>query len=154
MTNQIAIAEDLDGDHLTPLFEVLTPVELSAGEVSRMRNRLLSSLKQPVASMRTTPNTVHANDGEWEFFAPLITMKVLRRDEKTMTALLKFLPNAVAPSHHHILEEECFILEGEIYMGDILLRTGDYQSSYIGTDHPAAHTQTGCLMLLRTHATT
>lgn len=49
--------------------------------------------------------------------------------------LVRFAPGAGVPDHHHAAHEDCLMLEGEMFLGDILLRPGDYQLAPAGGGH-------------------
>lgn len=40
---------------------------------------------------------------------------------------VRFAAGASVPDHGHALNEDCLMLQGEMFFGDILLRAGDYQ---------------------------
>jgi quercetin dioxygenase-like cupin family protein len=49
--------------------------------------------------------------------------------------LVRFAPGAGVPDHRHAVHEDCLMLEGEMFLGDILLRAGDYQLAPAGGGH-------------------
>jgi hypothetical protein len=55
------------------------------------------------------------------------------RDVTSM--LVRFAPGAGVPDHRHAVHEDCLMLEGEMFLGDILLRPGDYQLAPAGGGH-------------------
>jgi hypothetical protein len=52
---------------------------------------------------------------------------------------------ASVPDHGHALNEDCLVLEGEMFLGDILLRTGDYQLAPAGGSHFNENSDVGVL---------
>ncbi len=94
--------------------------------------------------------TLRAEEGTWAEFVPGVWNKLLDRDPETgsKTYLLRCLPNAVIPRHRHARDERLLVLEGEISLGDLPLRAGDFHVAGGGTDHPPAHTREGCLILI------
>jgi len=65
-----------------------------------------------------------------------------------LTSLLRMLPGAKYPSHHHAGLEHCYVLEGDLVFEDHTLNAGDYSAGTPGKDHTAATTQTGCLLFI------
>ncbi|CAN5186422.1 hypothetical protein BH11PSE10_BH11PSE10_11930 [soil metagenome] len=49
--------------------------------------------------------------------------------------LVRFAAGAGVPDHTHALDEDCLMLEGEMFLGDTLLRPGDYQMAAAGSRH-------------------
>ena len=60
--------------------------------------------------------------------------------------LYRAAPGAVVPQHRHGRDEECLMLEGEVFLDDLLLRCGDYQLAPAGTGHAGVSTATGGLL--------
>ena len=59
--------------------------------------------------------------------------------------LVRFAPGASVADHRHALDEDCLVLEGEMFLGDILLRTGDYQLAPAGGSHFGEMSDVGVL---------
>jgi len=63
--------------------------------------------------------------------------------------LVRMAPGTSYPRHVHAGPEECFVLEGDLAVGDGLrLVAGDYQRMESGSRHPDQSTEGGCLLLL------
>lgn len=78
-----------------------------------------------------------------------IFIKLLRHDETTdrsPTIMLKFEPGASYPNHVHPGGEELFVLEGEITVGDLLLKAGDYLYAPPGSSHRVSSLSGGVLL--------
>jgi quercetin dioxygenase-like cupin family protein len=58
--------------------------------------------------------------------------------------LVRFAPGASVPDHPHAAHEDCLMLEGEMFLGDILLRPGDYQLAPAGGGHFGETSDVGC----------
>ena len=58
---------------------------------------------------------------------------------------MRFAPGASVPDHGHALDEDCLVLQGEMFLGDILLRTGDYQLAPSGGSHFGETSDVGVL---------
>ena len=113
-----------------------------------LRRRMLAQLREP--SPRYT-RTVRADEGEWRAFGPGVSIKVLRSDADmdNMTAFIRMQPGACLEGHVHQQEEECLILEGEIFIGGHRLYPGDMHVAAAGTVHATITSPRGALMLVR-----
>ncbi len=54
---------------------------------------------------------------------------------------------AKLPAHRHHGVEECFVVEGDLVDGDLVLRAGDYVRYDAGTVHSPS-TRNGCLLFV------
>jgi quercetin dioxygenase-like cupin family protein len=69
----------------------------------------------------------------------------LRGNSDVVSMLVRFAPGASVPDHAHALDEDCLVLQGEMFLGDILLRTGDYQLAPAGGSHFGETSDVGVL---------
>lgn len=79
-----------------------------------------------------------------------VAVKVLRFDEasgRASTILLKFEPGASYPAHVHPGGEEILVLEGDLRLGPVYLRTGDYLYTP-PLDVHAVFSEGGCVALV------
>lgn len=95
------------------------------------------------------PHTVFASEQGWETLAPGVARKRLWSDGRMESCYFRLAPGAEVAGHDHPLVEECMMLAGEIFLGDILLRAGEYQAAPAGTRHGLAHSDTGALLYVR-----
>ena len=66
-----------------------------------------------------------------------------------VTMLVRMQPGTAYPAHRHGGAEECYVLAGDLSIGEELqLRSGDYQRMDEGTVHPVQSTRSGCLLLI------
>lgn len=70
------------------------------------------------------------------------------RERNQMTMLVRMAAGTAYPRHIHDGPEECFVLEGDLQVGDEELRSGDYQRCEPGSTHPVQATKNGCLLLI------
>ncbi len=63
--------------------------------------------------------------------------------------IIRARAGAAAPAHHHVLDEECLVLDGEMYFGDQLMRAGDFQLVPAGFDHTIIEAATDALLYQR-----
>lgn len=87
-----------------------------------------------------------AADAHWEDYAPGIRRRTLWCNGALGAFLFHALPGASVPTHRHHHDEECLMLEGELYIDDELLRAGEYQLAPAGTLHRSVQTETGALL--------
>jgi mannose-6-phosphate isomerase-like protein (cupin superfamily) len=67
-----------------------------------------------------------------------------------VTMLVRMAPGTSYPEHHHDYDEECYVIEGDLLVGETPMRAGDYQRAPAGSVHPVQFTEAGCLLLVVT----
>jgi quercetin dioxygenase-like cupin family protein len=127
-------------------------------ETSRMRGRLNSDDSTQVwknwNGEQSTSGlfTLHGDQGAWESIdVDGISIKRLFADpdKKTVTMLVRMAAGTSYPSHRHAGAEECFVLEGDLHVGDsIVMRAGDYQRAGSESIHVRQWTDQGCLLFI------
>jgi len=117
---------------------------LGAMDAATIRERLVNRIR---ASKGLT--TIQANEGEWTSFSPRVKIKVLHRDVDTQSYLLRLEPGAVVLPHVHGQDEECMVLEGEVRIGDLVVRAGAYHLAPRGVAHEPISSEHGALLFLR-----
>ncbi|MFO0981051.1 MAG: cupin domain-containing protein [Planctomycetota bacterium] len=65
-----------------------------------------------------------------------------------VTMLVRMAPGAAYPSHRHGSAEECYVISGDLRVGDTVMHTGDYQCARGGSEHPVQSTENGCLLFI------
>lgn len=98
------------------------------------------------------PRTIHRDDGQWTDHAPGVHLKLLREDAHGRSQLLRLKPGAATDLRALPLNEECLVVEGEAYVGDLLMRQGDYRLAAGRAVHPVLSSDVGSLLFLRTAA--
>lgn len=95
--------------------------------------------------------TILSTGGEWHQIMEGIEKKTLYRDEEAgvESYLLRAAPGARFPAHGHEKIEECLVLEGEFFIGDLRLSAGDFHAVPAGFDHVEHYTKTGTIVFLR-----
>ena len=94
--------------------------------------------------------TVFADsDTVWKTIAPGVKMKQLSADGEWVSRFYQMEPHACVPAHIHHLPEECMMLQGEVFLGDILLRKGDFQIAPAGSGHGEVYTDVGATLFVR-----
>lgn len=73
------------------------------------------------------------------------------RPNNRMTAMFRMAPGTDYPEHVHNGFEECYVLEGELHVGEeIVMHAGDYQRADGGSEHARQWTEGGCVLLVST----
>lgn len=94
--------------------------------------------------------TVYAADQRgWIGRAPGVSIKPLRSDGSLASYFCRVEAGAELEGHFHGQDEECLMIEGELFLGDVLLRAGDYQLAPAGTRHGPIASDTGALLFVR-----
>lgn len=81
---------------------------------------------------------------------PGVTARMLHLDPATrrFSAIVKLEPGSRIPPHRHDGFEECLVLDGELIIGGVRMRAGDYQWAETGSDHAEQWTDLGATVLL------
>ncbi|MBS0462013.1 MAG: cupin domain-containing protein [Proteobacteria bacterium] len=105
-------------------------------------------LRESERAARTgdVPLTVHDAQAGWPEFAPGIRRRVLWQRDGEAALLYNARAGAAVPLHTHGHDEECLMVQGELFLDDLLLQEGDYQLAPAGTGHRVTHTDTGVVI--------
>ena len=114
-----------------------------------LRGEILTRALASKPKKMPMPMTIRSTEGDWLTIKPLVQMKVLYRNGPERTFLLRLLPGAMLPAHDHDADEECMVLEGEVWLGDTHVRAGDYHLAQKSSKHFKVHSPTGALLFLR-----
>ena len=94
-------------------------------------------------------NTTRAGQTAWEVLADGVSRRLLAPPRGSAAAyFVQLAAGASAPAHRHGHAEECLVLEGEMYLDDILLFGGDFQLAHAGGQHTEASSDSGVLLLV------
>ena len=96
---------------------------------------------QTAASHRVAPGLQG-----WQPLRQGVDIKPLHVQGERIAMLVRFQPGASVPAHPHGLGEECLMLEGDLFLGDVLLRAGEFQFAPAGTGHAGLLSDVGCLL--------
>ena len=108
--------------------------------------RLYLRLSAPQASpQQTLQFSTLVDDATWQDFCPGVRIKELWNGGERRSVLVRMRAGSHVSSHDHSLEEECMMLAGEAFIGDTLLRGGEYQLAPQGSRHGAVQTDVGAL---------
>lgn len=90
--------------------------------------------------------TVRDADADWPDFAPGIQRRVLWQHGGQAALMYRTAPGATVPLHAHGHDEECLMVQGELFLDDTLLQAGDYQLAPAGSRHHITETDTGAVI--------
>jgi hypothetical protein len=81
----------------------------------------------------------------WSPYLEGVEAAALQSHGGVASMLVRIAPGAAVPDHGHGLDEDCFMLEGDMFLGDILMRAGDYQLAPLGCQHVGISSDLGGL---------
>lgn len=136
------------GDMRLALRDFHRPAQGGSIDVIRSEDGVQFYLREaPLALERAEAAiTVRDVDAGWDDFAPGIKRRVMWTANGEASLLYHALAGAQVPRHGHGHDEECLMLEGDIFLDDVLLRPGEYQLAPAGSIHGGVSTDTGLLL--------
>jgi quercetin dioxygenase-like cupin family protein len=143
LRGQVQLGEELLGlrDHqVAPLGWPCRELSSSTGAQLFLRESL------DTAPVGQPPRTVRDEQAGWPDFVPGIQRRVMWQQDGAASMLYLAQPGANIPLHSHGHDEECLMVQGELYLDDVLLMPGDYQLAPSGTRHHTTHTPTGVVL--------
>lgn len=119
-----------------------------------------SSVGQPAAMVKEvlggflpknqkTSLSIKANAIDWIEVQDGVFSKDLWMEGEFVSRFFRLEPNTKLEGHDHPQDEECMMLSGDLFLGDILLQAGDYQLAPKGSQHLDIFTDTGALLYVR-----
>jgi anti-sigma factor ChrR (cupin superfamily) len=135
----------LPPDVLEALLAAIAPVALQTQRAEQLKARILSQVGATEQLLANTV-TVYADGGEWTQVAPGVNIKKLHKDMASRSFLLRLDAGAAIPKHGHEADEECMVMSGEVRMGEMILRAGDYHLARPGSSHAEIVSPTGALL--------
>ncbi len=151
--------EIISEEILEEIMANLEPISPPPARVGALRAKVLAQMtnsNQPLTEggekgVEKGLLTVRSDEGRWMKIARGVSMKNLYADKKSKTHsfLLKLEPGSSLPEHQHFADEECMVLEGEVRLGDVVVRAGDYHLAPRGVAHGRVSSKTGALLFLR-----
>jgi anti-sigma factor ChrR (cupin superfamily) len=128
--------------------QAIAPADLSQADRDAMQARILARIQAPPPPLTTT---IRATEMRWISAGPGVEVMVLRSnaERNDQTVLIRMQPGSVVVGHRHTQEEECLILEGEVFIGDHHLLSGDMHVAHPGAVHDPIKAPHGALLLIR-----
>ncbi len=97
--------------------------------------------------------TLRSDEGDWDetgVDGVQVRRLFVDRGSNRMTCMFRMAAGTSYPSHVHDGAEECYVLQGDLHVGDIVMHAGDYQRAPGGSLHGVQSTEGGCLLLVTT----
>lgn len=91
---------------------------------------------------------VTADASGWRPLAPGVEFKRLHKCNGRVSMLTRFEAGATLAAHPHRLGEEGLMAQGEGFLGDVLLREGEFQYAAAGALHAPLFTDVGCVLFV------
>jgi len=115
---------------------------------ARLAHRIAEETGKPPVS----PPEPRWSEPEWEQVAPGIECKLLATDaaRHRVSMLVRLAPGASYPPHTHAGVEELHLLDGELWIDERKLVTGDYNYGAPGAGDEHVWSETGCTCVLVT----
>lgn len=136
--------QSLNKEFITALTAAQSPQPPNQALAERVKAKVLAKIVLDDAHL-----TVQQAENSWRTFMAGIQIKVLHESSGIMSYLLKLEAGAVIPPHHHPLDEECVVLEGELLIGDLCVPAGGFHLARQGVPHARITTHTGATLFLR-----
>jgi len=107
--------------------------------------------REPDAATPGGLRTQRAGEGAWETTScPGVSVRQLSLDAaaRQCTMMVRMEPGSSYPPHRHGGAEECFVVAGDLHVGEEVLTTGDFQRAEEGSIHGVQSTEGGCTLLI------
>lgn len=156
--------DNLDEALMAQLAAGLEPVQPAPERARAMREKLFRRIhaeSRHEASRQAEPApvaqapapaehlTLRSTEGRWLQVAPGIRMKPLNREQGMWSYLLELEAGRSLPAHDHAEDEECMVLAGDVWLGEVHAFAGDYHLAKKGVPHGVIRTDSGCTLFLR-----
>jgi quercetin dioxygenase-like cupin family protein len=137
----------IGGDDLGAEDFLLQPAGSACPALGSAQGALLMLREARLAAQpQDTTQVQRARDAQWVDFAPGIRRRVMWQRAGQAAMLYRTAPGAQVPHHGHGHDEECLMLEGDLFLDDVLLRPLDYQLAPAGTGHRHVSTDTDVVL--------
>lgn len=132
-----------DSSLLYATAETLALEPLADARRSRLRQRVLTN-----AAPRPS-GAILCEEGEWQSALPGVSVKLLRTDANTQSALWRLSPGARIPAHAHAHEEECLVVAGTLEYAGRRFIAGDYLIAQAGQAQQEISALSGATLWIR-----
>ena len=132
----------------------LAPAALPSARVDALWHRLQSRIAAS-ADAASTRNVVSiraplAADAGWEDLGGGVRRRILIDTPSTFAWLFGLDAGASIPPHTHEADESCWVLAGDVWLDQTLLKQGDFHFAPAGSVHSVVRTEHGCTLYLST----
>lgn len=137
-SKKLVLSNDLTNEIATSI----TPASLEKVTLDRIKSKVMNRVKD------NRYEFVFSSLLDWQPVAPGVEMKLLHKSNDNKSFMLKMSPNSSIAEHSHDLDEESYVLEGEVWLEGILCYSGDFHYAQAGSTHKSLHTEKGCILLV------
>ncbi|MCK5897284.1 MAG: cupin domain-containing protein [Cocleimonas sp.] len=145
--------QTIDTDVLELLAEAHQAPDLPTEMIARIRQNLMTKIRAKQEADKQQFTTIRGGDDDWIEALPGAKIKILQGDIRIPNSLLSYLvqlePAFKLAGHGHPFDEEIFMLEGDLTLGDTTLTAGDFHFAIAGSTHGEVSTAKGCLAYMR-----
>lgn len=116
--------------------------------------RIETALDRQAASGSENSVTIREEEGAWIAIAQGVRKKILYLDAKAVKEayLLDFDAGAGLPEHDHHATEDCLVLSGDFWIGDLKLTAGDFHAAFANSQHAPCRSENGCRLFIKAAA--
>lgn len=118
----------------------------------KLFEKINSKNKEAEAKNKTGFEFIYAADNDWvphpEVEGIMVKRLAVNTEKNYLMILMKAAAGTVYPSHHHSGAEECYVLEGDLFVEGKNLGPGDFHHAEGESDHEPLRTKNGCTLLL------
>ena len=143
--------------HVSPPGSHHGRIQSKQGALAYLRG---SSLGQPLSMFKELlggllpknhkeSGSIYNSEEGWVEVQDGLYQKDLWKDSAVVSRFFRLAPNTKIPGHYHPMDEECMMLSGDIFLGDLLLQGGDYHNASAGSEHLEIFSDTGALLYVR-----
>jgi quercetin dioxygenase-like cupin family protein len=118
----------------------------SVGQPMVMLKELLGGL---LPKNEKSSQSVMANQDDWFEVQEGLSVRDLWTDGTVVSRFCRLAPGTHLAGHYHPIDEECMMLNGEVFLGDILVQAGDYHFAPARSKHLGITSDTGALFFVR-----
>lgn len=137
-------------DILSPmLMQALLEAAPDTQPPADIASRLWGNLQRRIGSEGKDQYFIFAEQAEWKPLAHGVQTRVLFKEGKVRSYLLKMEADSLLPGHPHKLNEETMVLSGEVWLDGVHCVAGDYHFAKAGSQHKEVRTTHGCVLLVK-----
>ena len=129
-----------------PAQSFVVPAQASTEAASDERKA--DTVRELADAFITLHGTTQLGDG-WVELLPKAHARLLFTNGQAESYMIRLEPGAWAPAHEHPADEECLVLEGSLWQGDVYLKAGDFHVARPGMKHGELRTDTGAVVFIR-----
>ncbi len=132
------------------LFDVAALLSLNNASAApaELKQKVLDGIQRRLISRDVL---IHLDDPKgWRALkTPGASLKLLTLNRESNYAVVmgRLEPGSHYPHHSHSSAENIFIVSGDLAIGDLRLKAGDFHQAAPGSDHEESYSETGCVII-------